>query len=333
MRQGRKRIVGAVGVAVGLVLGLAACGTGSGSGDGDIVVAWQSGVVNTQGIAKSFFTEFDGRDVVYKDFKSGADVYRAMQSGSVDIGLIGNAPFTVAVTQDADFKALWVYDIGTTGEGLVVSRDSGVTDVSGLEGKTVATPFGSTADYMLRGALAEHDVDPTGVKIVNMDPPSISAAWERGDLDAAYIWVPVLSEALADDGELLVADEDLIDAGYVAGDLGVVSQDLLDDNPGLVHAWMSANEKAATMVKRDPERAIGIASKAYGVSEGRIKDSYAGLRLPTAQEQLDKKYLTLIAGSMSDIASVLEKNELLGKPADADTYDAAIDTSFLKDLN
>ena len=43
-------------------------------------------------------------------------------------------------------------------------------------------------------ALKLDGVDPKGVNVMNMRPPEIAAAWERGDIDAAFIWDPVLSK-------------------------------------------------------------------------------------------------------------------------------------------
>ena len=88
----------------------------------------------------------------------------------------------------------WIYDVIGTAESLVVKNDSGVTDFAGLVGKKVGTPFGSTAHYSLLAALELAGVDPTKVKIIDLQPPDILAAWQRGDIDAAYVWNPTLAE-------------------------------------------------------------------------------------------------------------------------------------------
>ena len=43
-------------------------------------------------------------------------------------------------------------------------------------------------------ALEMHKVNPADVRILNMRPPEIAAAWERGDIDATFIWDPVLAQ-------------------------------------------------------------------------------------------------------------------------------------------
>jgi taurine transport system substrate-binding protein len=40
------------------------------------------------------------------------------------------------------------------------------------------------------------------VEIVNLQPPAIIAAWQRGDIDGAYVWAPAVN-ALEKDGKVL----------------------------------------------------------------------------------------------------------------------------------
>jgi len=63
-----------------------------------------------------------------------------------------------------------------------------------LVGKKVATPFVSTAHYQLMAGMKMDGVDGKAVNVMNMRPPEIAAAWERGDIDATFIWDPVLSK-------------------------------------------------------------------------------------------------------------------------------------------
>jgi len=58
----------------------------------------------------------------------------------------------------------------------------------------VATPFVSTAHYQLMAAMKLEGLSAKDVNVLNLRPPEIAAAWERGDIDAAFIWDPVLSK-------------------------------------------------------------------------------------------------------------------------------------------
>ncbi len=52
-------------------------------------------------------------------------------------------------------------------------------------------------------ALKHWQIDPSKVQIINLRPSEITAAWQRGDIDAAYVWDPALGKA-KETGKLLV---------------------------------------------------------------------------------------------------------------------------------
>jgi taurine transport system substrate-binding protein len=55
-------------------------------------------------------------------------------------------------------------------------------------------PFVSTSHFHTLVALQAAGVNPNDVKIVNLRPPEVAAARARGDIDATYIWDPVLAK-------------------------------------------------------------------------------------------------------------------------------------------
>ena len=61
-------------------------------------------------------------------------------------------------------------------------------------GKRVATPFASTAHYSLLAALEQNGLSRHDVQLVDLQPQASLAAWERGDIDAVYTWLPTLDE-------------------------------------------------------------------------------------------------------------------------------------------
>ena len=298
-----------------------------------IVVAYQPGDANSQGIVKQegWFTSVAGAPVIYKDFNSGADVYRAMASGAVDMGLIGNAPFTIAVTQGAPYTAVWWYDIGTTAEGLVVRAASPIKTLTDLKGQKVATPFGSTSDFMLHGTLDTAGLKPQEARLINLAPQAILAAWSRGDIDAAYIWDPVLGQLAKQGGKVIAFDKDLLPHGYLAGDVGFVKTSLLTEHPDVVRAWMKANIRAIDLIHSDRPQAEAIAAKAYGVSPEDIHATFDGDLFPTAQEQLGAEYLGSLGEQLDHVATLLASEGLVPSAAALEVYKAAVSVAPLKD--
>lgn len=297
-----------------------------------IIVAYQPGDVNSQGIVKQagWFSKVDGIKVQYKDFGSGEDVYRAMASGAVDFGLIGNAPFTIAVSHNAAYKAAWWYDIEKTAEGLVVRKSLHVHNLSGLKGHTVATAFGSTSDYMLHGALLAHHIKTSEVRLINANPEAILAAWKRGDINAAYIWTPVLTKLKNQGGKVIVYDKDLLKDGYLSGDLGIVKTSFLKKYPHIVRAWMKANVRAMNLIHNDPAKAFSIASKAYSVPVSEVQEDFGGALYPSGKQQLGPNYLGHLGKQLHHIAKLLATEQLISSVKPLKAYQSAVATAPLR---
>lgn len=135
-----------------------------------------------------------GYKINWRMFGGGGDVIKAMASGDVQIGETGSSPLTAAVSQGQDIKLFWISADIADAEALIARKGSGINSMKDLKGKKVATPFVSTAHYQLMAGMKMEGVDPKGVNVMNMRPPEIAAAWERGDIDATFIWDPVLSK-------------------------------------------------------------------------------------------------------------------------------------------
>lgn len=138
-----------------------------------------------------------GYKINWRMFSGGGDVIRAMASGDVQMGETGSSPLTAAASQGQDIKLFWISADIANAEALVARNGSNISSMKDLAGKKVATPFVSTAHYQLMAGMKMDGVDAKSVNVMNMRPPEIAAAWERGDIDATFIWDPVLSRIKA----------------------------------------------------------------------------------------------------------------------------------------
>lgn len=88
-------------------------------------------------------------------------------------------------------------------------------------------PFVSTAHYSLLSALKHWNISESQVKVINLRPPEISAAWERGDIDAAYVWEPALSKAKTT-GTVLTDSKQVGEWGAPTYDVWVVRKEFAE---------------------------------------------------------------------------------------------------------
>jgi taurine transport system substrate-binding protein len=92
------------------------------------------------------------------------------------------------VSRGLDIEVVWIYEDIASAEALVVRNGSGIMAPQDLKGKKLGVPFVSTTHFHTLFALEQFGLDPKDVKILNLQPNAIAAAWERGDIDAAFVW-------------------------------------------------------------------------------------------------------------------------------------------------
>ena len=183
-------------------------------------------------IAQKQFEQATGWDIQWRNFDSGGDVMMAMASGDVQIGVAGSSPIAAAVSRGVDAQLFWILDNIADAEALVVRHGSGIVAPQDLAGKTLAVPFVSTTHFHALFALEQFGL--TGkVKVINLQPSDIPAAWERGDIDAAFIWDPALGR-LKQSGHVLLTSGQLTDWGKATFDGLVVDKQFAAANgPGM----------------------------------------------------------------------------------------------------
>jgi taurine transport system substrate-binding protein len=181
----------------------------------EVVIAYQDMVVPWRYAQETHELEKKtGYKITFKQFGGGADVIRALASGSVQVGEAGSSPIAAGLSQGLNIQLFWILDNINDAEALVVRNDRGINTLADLAGKRVAVPFVSTSHFHLLLGLEHAGVDTRKVNILNMRPPEIAAAWERGDIDGTYIWDPVLAKAKKSNGRVLIS------SGQIAKETG-----------------------------------------------------------------------------------------------------------------
>ncbi|MER8220587.1 ABC transporter substrate-binding protein [Streptomyces sp. NPDC094143] len=205
-------------------------------------------------------------EITWIKFDSGAGVNQAFIGKSLDIAALGSSPFARGVSGSSPipYKVAWILDVAGENEALVARKATGITEVAGLKGKKIATPFASTSHYSLLAALESAGLEPSDVELIDLQPQPILAAWQRGDIDAAYVWLPTLDE-LRESGTQLTSSEEIGAAGKPTLDLAVVSDDLIARDPQAIDAWRKAQAEALRLIKSDPDGTVEAVAAELGI--------------------------------------------------------------------
>lgn len=138
------------------------------------------------GTEQGYFDE-EGLDIEWIKFTSGPPEIAAMVSGDIQFGYIGHGAHTLCIEGEADVISL--SHLGNS-EEIIVRKNSGISKIEDLKGKTVATQLGTSGEVILDLALQKAGVDRKDVKVVNMDMSGAVSAFIAGQVDAIACWGP-----------------------------------------------------------------------------------------------------------------------------------------------
>lgn len=252
------------------------------------------------------YEEYLGCKVNLLQFDSGADVNRAFASNSIDIGMIGTSPAAIGISNQLGYEAVWFSDVIGAAETLVAKKTSGINNMKDLVGKKVATPFASTAHFSLLNAMNLEGVNPADVEMFDMQPDDIYAAWIRGDIDAAYVWDPVLSKLFADDGVSIINSGELAEKGIITADIVVVKKDFAEKYPDVITGYIRAQIYAVNLFNEDNGKAISELAGSIDVSEEDAASQVKGFLYPDGKEQLSDAFFGE-DGESGNIAKILKQ--------------------------
>lgn len=237
-----------------------------------------------------------GYKVNWRMFGGGGDVIKAMASGDVQMGEAGSSPVTAAVSQGQDIKLFWILLDIADAESLVARNGSGVNSVKDLKGKKVATPFVSTAHYQLMAAMKMEGLDAKSVNVMNLRPPEIAAAWERGDIDAAFIWPPVLSK-IKGNGKVIASSASIGAKGYPTFDGLVVNAKWAAENEAFMVTFVRLLAKYDDEYRKNAAKWTADSAQVKAIAKwtkADAKDVPGDMKLykfPSMQEQVSATWL------------------------------------------
>ncbi len=237
-----------------------------------------------------------GYKINWRQFGGGGDVIRAMASGDVAIGEVGSTGVATAISQGMDVELFWILEDIAAAEALVVRNGSGVNALADLKGKKIATPFVSTSHFQLLYALSKAGIKATDAQILNMRPPEIAAAWGRGDIDATFIWDPVLSQ-VKKTGKVLTTSGDICKQGACTFDGLIVARKFAKENPDFMVALVKAIAKSDADYRGNAKAWTGDAAKVAAVAKwsgGKaedVPDAMALYGFPSLNDQASPAWL------------------------------------------
>ena len=183
-------------------------------------------------------------------------------------------------------------------------------------------------------ALEQLGISPKDVNVIDMSPPDMVAAWERGDIDGGFVWDPALGR-MKEAGKVLLSSGDLSNWGKATFDAMVARKGFTDENPEFACQWVKMVAEADADYRANPndygpgtDKAKAIADAVSG-QEDQVGGVLALYDYPTLEEQVSATWL---GGGVA--AALMATSEFLKEQGKIDavleSYDDASNPTFAK---
>lgn len=264
----------------------------------------------------AFQRAFPNVKIEWLEFQSGTDILTAMQSGSLEFATIGTPPATMGIINNYPFKVFYLHDVIGESEGIIVKKSSGIKTIADLRGKTIAVPFGTTSHFAFLNLLKANGLKTSDFTLLDMTGPDIFAAWQRGDIDGAYIWESVKSQLIEADGEQLASSADAAKVGGLTAEIGIVSTKFYEAYPEIVKAYIDILDEAVKSYRKEPEKAAGLMAKGLGLS---VKDTTTAMNEIIVKDKSEQPFYFRDGGELQTVLFstgnfLYEQNSISRKP-------------------
>lgn len=204
-----------------------------------------------------------GVSVEWVEFPAGPQLLEALNGGSLDFGITGEAPPVFAQAAGVPFVYVAVDRAAPQGEAILVAKDSPIRTVAGLKGKRVAFNRGSNVHYLLIVALAKAGLKFNDIQPIYLAPADGRAAFARGSVDAWVIWDPYLAA-----GQAATQARVLIDATGLARNpqFYLASSSFAKARPDLVRTVLGEIGKTDNWAGKHQAEVAGLLAPRTGLS-------------------------------------------------------------------
>jgi sulfonate transport system substrate-binding protein len=147
-------------------------------------------------------------------FTHGPPQNEALAAGRIDVALTSEGPAVLGIAQGID--ALVVSSFGTTRDAVLVPEHSAIHTANDLRGRSIGVPFGTTPFLHLVSWLRREGLEvDKDVKLVNIEPEQLAAAFEKGAVDAVEYNEPLPTRLESALGARAVGSDELAYAAVI----------------------------------------------------------------------------------------------------------------------
>ncbi len=272
--------------------------------------------------------------VEFQGVSAGPQILTAMAANNMDLCNIGSTPLIVGYCNGLDVSMVYVHKVVKESECLAVRNDAGIAELKDLKGKKIGCPFNTSVHFALLSAMKTVGLTAKDATLVNLRPDGIAAAWQRKDIDAAYIWNPVLSNLVKDGGKIIFESGDLIPKGTIIFD-GIICRNAFKKaHPDLVLAYLKELERINAVYRSEPQSVIDVMAPFLQVSPDVVSTIIKTTHTIPAKEQITDAWMgkpgskdsVILKAARSQAEFLKEADQIKNIPAD---FGPLVDSTFV----
>ena len=263
----RVRKITAILLAVSMVLGVSGCGKSQkstqDSGDtAKVKIAYQ------YGLAYAPLTIMQEQGLIEKNYDGDIEaINEGMASGDIDVACMGIAPFITGVTAGIPYKMYGT--IAAQPNELLTNEDTihSLKDIT--DDKKISVVNVGSIQHILLAMLAKQELGDAHAldnNLVTMSHPDGMTALMSGSVACQLTTAPYIFKAKEQDN---IKEAESLDSVWPEGNafiVGLVSDDLYENQPEIYQAVVDATQEAMDYINNNQEEAANILCKKEDVT-------------------------------------------------------------------
>jgi NitT/TauT family transport system substrate-binding protein len=250
------------------------------------------------GVQKGIFAEHR-LNVELVTQQGGAAIVPSLVSGEMQIG--GSNIVSVLLARGSRLPVKIIApgtsvgsDPNTDFSAVIVAPDSPVTTPKALAGKTIAVnTLKNISEVALKASLEANGVDISAIKLIELSFPSMLAAVERHQVDAAFVIEPFVTMARSRGARLLVRPYVESKANLGVGTYSATEQ-YIQQNPAVIKAFQAAVGQTARYITAHSDEYRAALPAIVNLSP----DLAPTVNVPVWRERVDVDSLRFLADKM-----------------------------------
>ncbi len=264
----------------------------------------------------------DGIEVELVAFTGGgSEATTALATGGIDFTYTGSNPALRVAASGANVKLVGLSSyVKSSGQTIVVRKDSPIKTIADLKGKKVAYLAGTVRHSVLAKALKSAGLTTKDIESLNLNFEASGPALVRGDIDA-LVESDNTASRLVETGEARVLVDGNDHPDWAAPYAISVNGDFAAKYPDIVKRVLKTDVKLSKWADTNYDQTIKIFVDATKASEKSVRANYSG----GVFNQDPKITEDAIKGFKEEEAFMAEAGQLKGSV----NYDKLVDRSFV----